>query len=158
MEWKNMENMKNVFVWRWYHVHVFFGKYEPPWSSILPCQGTLLFHKYVYRTWIQDVMIRKRQYYTRYMKISQVCYFYAMCEITKLGNMFVFHLDITAGNFLDWKIMQMENFYFYLDKKGKIVWYIKIFNLLILICDYLFGKNILWNWDSEYLRSVRHKF
>ena len=69
--------------------------------------------------------------------------------------MFVFHLDITAGNFLDWKIMQMENCYFYL---GKIVWYMKIFNLLILICEYLFGKNILWNWDSEYLRSVRHKF
>ena len=49
--------------------------------------------------------------------------------------------------------MQMENCYFYLDKKGKIVWYIKIFYLLILICEYLFGKNVLWNWDSEYLRS-----
>ena len=81
-KWKeNMENMKNVFVWRWYHVHVFFVKYEPPWSSILPCQGTLLFHKYVYRTWIQDanVMIWKRQYYTRYMKISQVHYF--LCHV-----------------------------------------------------------------------------
>ena len=134
-----------------------FGKYEPPWSSILPCQGTLLFHKYVYRTWIQDVMIWKQQYYTRYMKISQVYYFLCHVLNNKTRKDVCFHLaiDITAGNFLDWKIMQMENCYFYL---GKIVWYIKIFNLLILICEYLFGKNILWNWDSEYLRSVRHKF
>ena len=46
-----------------------------------PCQGTPLFHKNVYQTWIQDVnvMIWKQQYYTRYMKISQVYYF--LCHV-----------------------------------------------------------------------------
>ena len=90
------------------------------------------------------------------MKISQV--YYLLCHAlkykTKKDVCFSTSIQLTAGNFLDWKLMQMGNWYV----KGKIVWYIKIFYLLILICEYLFGKNILWNWDSEYLRSVRHKF
>ena len=53
---KNMENMKNVFDW---------------W--ILPCQGTLLFHKYVYRTRIQDVKCDATWRFLRYTT------FYVMC-------------------------------------------------------------------------------
>ena len=60
-EWKKMENMKNFFDGRWYNVHVIFLANMNLHEDQLPCQGNHPLHKYVCRTWIQDVMIQKRQ-------------------------------------------------------------------------------------------------
>ena len=60
-EWKKMENMKNFFDGRWYNVHVIFSANMNLHEDQLPCQGNLPLHKYVCRTWIQDVIIQKRQ-------------------------------------------------------------------------------------------------